>query len=103
MYSRTGMNIAMDLSGLFRRASQYLRIAPLLFALAIAGCGGHHEKTPTPTPPASLSSIAVTPGNQSTIVGGTVQFVATGTYSDGSTKNLTTSVTWTSSATVLRP
>ena len=44
-----------------------------------------------------LVSIAVTPANQSVKVGTSVQYVATGTYSDGSTQNLTTSVTWTSS------
>jgi hypothetical protein len=46
---------------------------------------------------AALVSIAVTPSPASVAAGQTVQFSATGTYSDSSTKNLTTSVTWTSS------
>jgi Protein of unknown function (DUF3443)/Bacterial Ig-like domain (group 2) len=46
--------------------------------------------------PAALSSIAVTPANPSIAVAGTVQFTATGTYTDGSTQNLTTAVTWSS-------
>src|SRR6266571_2931051 len=46
---------------------------------------------------AVLVSIAVTPANQSVKVGTMVQYVATGTYTDGSAQNLTTSVTWTSS------
>jgi hypothetical protein len=48
------------------------------------------------TQPPTLKSIAVTPANQSTAAGTTVQFTATGTYSDNSTKNLTSSVTWAS-------
>jgi Big-like domain-containing protein/centrosomal CEP192-like protein len=47
---------------------------------------------------AALVSIAVTPSPASVAAGQTVQFSATGTYSDSSTKNLTSSVTWTSSA-----
>jgi hypothetical protein len=47
----------------------------------------------------ALVSIAVTPANP-TIAGGTTQqFGAMGTYSDGSTQNLTASVTWGSSNT----
>jgi len=44
-----------------------------------------------------LSSIAVTPVNPSVPAGRTQQFAATGTYTDGSTATLTTSVNWTSS------
>jgi len=46
---------------------------------------------------ASLVSIAVTPTNPSIAAGGTEQFTATGTYSDGSTQNLTNTATWSSS------
>ena len=46
----------------------------------------------------TLVSIAVTPTNPSIAVGGHQQFTATGTYSDQSRKDLTNSVTWTSSA-----
>jgi hypothetical protein len=45
-----------------------------------------------------LVSIAVTPVNPSITVGGQQQFTATGTYSDGSHQDLTTSATWTSSS-----
>ena len=48
--------------------------------------------------PAMLSSIVVTPSTASIGVGSTQSFTATGTYSDGSTKNLTTSASWTSSS-----
>jgi uncharacterized protein YjdB len=45
---------------------------------------------------ATLQSIAVTPANPSITKGTPLQFTATGTYSDTTTKNITTSVTWTS-------
>jgi hypothetical protein len=44
--------------------------------------------------PATLLSIAVTPTGQSVVAGYTQQFTATGTFSDNSTQDLTTSVTW---------
>lgn len=50
-------------------------------------------------PPPSLSSIAVTPANSFLSAGASQQFTATGTYSDGSTQNLSNSVTWSSSNT----
>jgi hypothetical protein len=45
---------------------------------------------------ATLQSIAVTPVNPSIAKGTTVQFHATGTYSDGTVQDLTTSATWNS-------
>jgi uncharacterized protein YjdB len=45
-----------------------------------------------------LQTITVTPSAPSIAKGQTQQFMATGTYSDGSTQNLTTSVTWSSSS-----
>ncbi len=47
--------------------------------------------------PATLTSIAITPTNLSLAAGMTQQFTATGTFSDGSTQDLTSSVTWASS------
>jgi hypothetical protein len=48
---------------------------------------------------ASLVSIAVTPANPSVTAGATQQFTATGTFSDGTTRTLTSSqVTWSSSS-----
>src|SRR5579859_8177909 len=44
-----------------------------------------------------LQSIAVTPANPSVALGLTQQFTATGTYSDNSQQNLTSTVTWSSS------
>ncbi len=49
--------------------------------------------------PATLVSIEVTPATPSVAKGLTKQFVATGIYTDNSTQNLTTTVTWASSIT----
>ena len=61
----------------------------------MSGCGGGGSSTP---PPVVLQSIVVTPAAQSLANPGTLQFTATGSYSDGTTKNLTSSATWSSSA-----
>ena len=45
---------------------------------------------------AQLRSITVSPNPASVAVGHTLQFMATGHYSDGSTRDLTTAVTWSS-------
>ena len=47
---------------------------------------------------AALVSIAVTPANPSIVSGANQQFTATGTYTDGSTQNLTSTVNWSSSS-----
>jgi uncharacterized protein YjdB len=47
---------------------------------------------------ATLSSIAITPASPLVDVGATVPLIATGTFSDGTTEDLTNSVGWTSSA-----
>jgi hypothetical protein len=47
-------------------------------------------------PPPTLTSLVVTPASPSISVGQSAGFIATGTYSDGSTKDITNSATWTS-------
>ncbi len=61
-----------------------------------SACGGETNVT---FPAATLSSINVTPTSSTAINGTTQQFRATGTFSDGTTKDLTTSVMWSSSTT----
>ena len=63
-----------------------------VFSTILSGCGG------SALPP-TLSSIAVTPLNASIPQGMTQQLKATGVYSDSSRQDLTTTVTWISSAT----
>src|SRR5580698_11402055 len=45
---------------------------------------------------ATLKSLAVTPANPTLAKNATQQFTATGTFSDGSTQNLSSSVAWSS-------
>jgi len=51
--------------------------------------------------PAVLVSIVITPGNASVPKGATRQLSATGFFTDNSTKDLTSSVNWTSSSTAI--
>jgi serine/threonine-protein kinase len=57
--------------------------------------------TPTPTPTAtlapSLQRITIAPANPIIFIGGTQQMTASGFYSDGNTRDLTTVATWHSS------
>jgi hypothetical protein len=48
-------------------------------------------------PNATATSITVAPANPTIQAGATQQFTATGTFSDGSTRDITTQVTWSSS------
>jgi hypothetical protein len=67
----------------------------LLIVVVVTVCGG---VTGSEAALKKLVSIAVTPTNPSIVLGTTEQFTATGTYSDNSTRNLMTLVTWSSSA-----
>lgn len=59
-----------------------------------ASSGGFASQVPVAVTPAALLSIAVTPASQSIALGLTGQVTATGTYTDGSTRNITTTVGW---------
>ena len=64
------------------------------------GCGGN---TPANNSQPVLQSIAVSPDPATTTIplGATQQFTATGTFSDGNSRDLTTQVSWTSSDTTI--
>jgi uncharacterized protein YjdB len=66
----------------------------------LAGISGTAMVTVTA---AVLTSIAVTPAGPSIANGATVQLMAIGTFSDGSTQDLTTQVNWTSSSDTIAP
>src|SRR5439155_1007219 len=68
---------------------------------ASASSSGVSGSTTLTVGPAALLSIALTPANPSTPQGGTQQFTATGTYSDGSMVDVTSSATWVSSNTAV--
>ena len=71
-------------------------------ALLLAGCGGgssSYSPPSTPPPPSSpqLISIAVSPNSPLIHLGTVQQFAATGTYSDGSSQDVTALASWSSS------
>ncbi len=66
--------------------------------LATSGCGGGSASNGATDPP-SLSSLAITPANPSIGAGQNQQFMAEGSFSDGTKQNLTSSVIWMSSNT----
>ena len=74
----------------------------LSLALLLSGCGGGGNsipiQTPTPTPNVALVSINIAPAAATIAVGATQQFTATGNYSDGTTKDLTSVAIWSSSS-----
>jgi hypothetical protein len=77
------------------------RLFPLLLLFAaITGCGGGGGGGGGGgSTPRTLVSIMVAPSNPSIALGTIQQFSATGTFSDNSTQDLTTSATWGSSVT----
>jgi len=71
----------------------------LLATWLLASCGGGGSGNGGGPPPGpTLQSIAVTPSALTASVGGGHGLHATGTYSDGTTKDLTASAAWSSSA-----
>lgn len=70
-------------------------ISVLLVSCSGGGGGGSSSSTTT------LSSIAVTPEDQSIAANNTLDFTATGKYSDGTNTIITSSVTWSSSNTTV--
>lgn len=78
----------------------FVVLSLLLVTACGGGGGGGGPGTGTPAPPAAtLTALAITPANPALLAGATVQLKATGTFSDGTTVDLTTNSTWTSSAT----
>lgn len=73
-----------------------MKTLPLVIALAVlcllVACSSSSSTPSTPT----LNLITVSPTSPSVAAGLTQQFKATGSYTDGSTKDLTSTATWTS-------
>ena len=81
-----------------RRAINYwmfqLTFCTLLFFVMVGlyGCGGGGGSSSSD--PKTLASISIQPANNELAVGKSQQFTAVGAYSDGSSKYLTSDVTW---------
>ncbi len=71
-----------------------------LLGLSLAACGGGGKgAAPAPAPaPEAPTTISVTPPNPTLRSGATQQLIAMGSFSGGGTRDITASVTWTSSA-----
>ena len=69
-----------------------------LLAACGGGGGGSSSPAPTPTPTPTLAALALAPQAPSLAPGATRQMTATGTYSDGTSKDISATVTWTSSS-----
>lgn len=82
-----------------REAPRYLNSrlsafsAAILLSLAL-GCGAGSNSS---SPPSSLTSIEISPPSAAIRLGTSQQYTATGSYSDGTQQDVTTSVAWTSS------
>ena len=109
---------SVDISNLVTWSSGAIAVATVLSpgvatghsvgtAKITATLGGKSGSATLSVTAATLSSIAVTPLTASTAIGGTKIFVATGSYSDGTSVNISNLVTWTSNnlpvATVVSP
>jgi hypothetical protein len=81
------------------KLNKLLFLVPIL--LLITNCSGGGSSGGSGTPTVTLFSITVTPANPSIAPGTTEQFTATGTYSDNTTRDITTSVTWNSDTTAV--
>ncbi|MGO9450365.1 MAG: beta strand repeat-containing protein [Candidatus Binataceae bacterium] len=62
--------------------------------LTLAACGSGAESTSTPSPTSVLQSITVTDVNPTIATGTSIQLLATGNFSDGTTADLTNSAHW---------
>jgi len=82
------------------RIERLLSTTSLAFVLVASSCSGGwtqgNDDDDVPLP-ASIIGVGVTPSNPTVSLGEGVQFVATGYYSDQSTRNITDVVTWESS------
>lgn len=70
----------------------------LLSFIIMPGCGGGGGGGNSPAPAPTLSSLTVTPANSSQDIGASTQFTATATFSNGSTQDVTSLASWTSTA-----
>jgi uncharacterized protein YjdB len=71
-------------------------LVTIFLVLAIAGCGSSNTTTPK-----TLMSVAATPATATLAVGTTQKFGVMGTFSDGSTGDVSSNATWASKSTAV--
>ena len=99
-WTSSSTNVAqINSSGLVSAASSVTGTPTTLISAALAGITGSTTLTVTPS---ALTSVTVAASAGSITSGATLQFTATGHFSDGSTLVLT-NVTWASSGTTIEP
>ncbi len=70
-------------------------------SLVTASYGGKSATSTVTVSPVTLNAITVTPATQNILIGATQKLVATGTYSDASSADISANVVWTSSSTTV--
>lgn len=79
--------------------TKFLKCFPLAVVLVLTACGGSGVSNSSggtgKNGSVTLQSIQVSAANSTVAAGGSDQLTATGSYSDGSTQNLTNAVAWT--------
>jgi len=84
-----------------KKALLNLLVSGLLVMVILTACGGGGGGAGTNAAGAALTTIAVTPANPSIAKNTTRQCTATGTYSDGTSQDITASATWSSDSTAV--
>jgi PKD repeat protein len=86
------------MNGLKRYTKTLFCSVGFLVSAFVAGCGGGDQgRGPIlGLPAADLVTVAVTPATPAVAIGGAQQLVATATYSDGSSRDVTSASAWTS-------
>lgn len=95
-------NTRVSMKGLFLAENGDYAVATYNHTTMVAQLVNIQATAPTATPARTLSSIAITPAVPANLaIGSTQQFTATATYSNNTTANITSQVTWASSVTTM--
>ncbi len=100
-WSSSNTGVASAAGALFTTSNGLFRASAIGTATITATLAGYQiisGSTLMTVTPAVLRSISISPSSISVIAGASVQFIATGTYSDGTLHIITSSATWTSSS-----
>ena len=94
----------MDAPASLKKYLTFISFLSCILLIAVTGCSMSGSRPSPVTNPApgshserTLTSIAIAPPNPSIAINATEQLTATGTYSDGSSADITTSAAWSSS------